>query len=366
MKKIGLLILLLIAANAGGSAIQAGAIFLTIFPGTRASGMGGAFSSVADDWTAPYYNPGAIAFLTRFQAGHMWAPWLRALATDMNYYNSGVVVPRGDGHTFAANFTYLTLGKIIAIDPGGIEVGRFKPYDYAVSLSYAFRTRLFGFGASLKLIHSFLAPGDIIREVLGEPGGGGSATSAALDLGILFRAPVGFNYSLVLANLGPGLKYTESGGTDPLPYTLRFGVSMDFFRLFRAINPRIPNATSFTLAFEVNKVLNGVREDLRELGFDYVWREAWKSWGMELTLRPLVMLSRYIQHDERWDTENFLTISFRAGYFEDFYGMRKGQTRGLGVRFFFLEYEYANDSQIYVFQTVNHRHSVTLNLPTLF
>jgi hypothetical protein len=218
----------------------------------------------------------------------------------------------------------------------------------------------------MKLIHSFLAPGEIIREVLGEPGGGGSATSVALDLGILLRTPMGLNYALALTNLGPGMKYTESGDTDPLPSTLRFGASIDFFRLFRAFDPKMPDFASFTLAYDVNKVLTGLQEDLRELGFDYVWREAWKSWGMELTLRPLVVLSRYLREDDKRDPETFLSISFRAGYFQDFYGLRKGQTRGLGVRFFFLEYEYANDSRIYDFTSTNRRHSVTIHLPAFF
>ncbi|MDI6840264.1 MAG: hypothetical protein QMD71_05385 [bacterium] len=39
-----------------------GAQFLLIAPGAKAAAMGSAFTALADDATAIYYNPGALAF----------------------------------------------------------------------------------------------------------------------------------------------------------------------------------------------------------------------------------------------------------------------------------------------------------------
>src|SRR5947209_18962765 len=35
--------------------------------GSRAAGMGGAFTALADDGSGPYYNPGGLAFVRRSQ-----------------------------------------------------------------------------------------------------------------------------------------------------------------------------------------------------------------------------------------------------------------------------------------------------------
>lgn len=57
----------------GGSArADDGLALLKVEPGARASGMGGAFVSIADDPFSPIYNPAALAGVTKFSAsfGH--------------------------------------------------------------------------------------------------------------------------------------------------------------------------------------------------------------------------------------------------------------------------------------------------------
>ena len=56
-----LLITLLPVNAAAGDVGEAGALFLRAGMGARASGMGEAFTAVAEDASATYWNPGAMA-----------------------------------------------------------------------------------------------------------------------------------------------------------------------------------------------------------------------------------------------------------------------------------------------------------------
>jgi hypothetical protein len=289
--------------------------------------MGAAFSAVADDATVSYYNPGALGFFEKTEFSLIHAPWLRALANDMYYEYIGFARPLGKTGTLGGHLIYLTLGEIVAIDQGGTEVGRFRPYDFAFNLSYGFKLNdQVGIGVGTNIIHSFLAPGEIIREVLGEPGGGGSATSFAFNAGVLYEGPFRINLAAALMNLGPGLKYTESGETDPLPQTLRVGFSW---------RPIWNKYHKVTLAGDLNKVLVGIADDLRDLGLSYVLREAWRHTGIEYTYYDF--------------------ISLRLGYFYDHYGLRKGFTFGGGIKFKSFKLDIADDSRIYDFEESSNR-----------
>src|SRR5512142_2790208 len=50
-----------------GSARGEDANFRPYLVGSRAAGMGGAFTALADDGSGPFYNPAGIAFVTRSQ-----------------------------------------------------------------------------------------------------------------------------------------------------------------------------------------------------------------------------------------------------------------------------------------------------------
>ena len=62
-------ILIPICSNAG-SVSQAGALFLRIPVGARASGMGDAYTAVAEDASATWWNPAGLAFINRTETGN--------------------------------------------------------------------------------------------------------------------------------------------------------------------------------------------------------------------------------------------------------------------------------------------------------
>ncbi len=326
-------LLLLPGSRMLASATEAGGVFLTIFPGARAAGMAAAFSAVADDPTASYYNPGGMAFFKETQVSLVHAPWLPALAKDMYYEFLGFVHPLQQG-VIGGHIIYLNLGNVDAYDENGNYIGSWRPADYAFTLSYAFQANpRLGVGFSGKLIRSFLAPPEVLKVVLGEPGGG-NAVTFALGAGVYYKTAVpGLTLAAVLDNLGPGLKYTGSGKREDLPYLLRLGV---------AYRPIWTDVHKVTVAVDVNKVLVKLDDDLRERGMSYVLREAFKHVGLEYTLLDM--------------------ISVRAGYFYDVEGARTGYTFGLGFRAGPLQLDYGNDSDIYEFQRRGDPHNQRFSL----
>ncbi|MFW6048559.1 MAG: hypothetical protein ACOC88_00120 [Candidatus Bipolaricaulota bacterium] len=71
--------------------------------GARPAGMGGAFTSLADDENAVYYNPAALAYLEETGTSSAWSPRFGLL----NYGSLGVA-----GKYFGANLSLLSSGPV--------------------------------------------------------------------------------------------------------------------------------------------------------------------------------------------------------------------------------------------------------------
>ena len=332
LKKVAILTLLGVSL-VSADAFKAGGVFLTIFPGAKATSLGAAFSSVADDGTASYYNPGAMAEFKHPEFSFIHAPWLRGLAPDMYYEFLGWVIPTNSG-VFGGHIVYSTYGIFEAINNENQLCGKFRPYETAIDLAYASKfTNDLDFGVNAKFIHSFLASPEVLEcASQGEIQSGGSASSFAFGAGVLYKPYNGrLRIAAVVDNIGKSLVYTEGGEKNPLPRLFRFGVS------FRPIWSKLHK---LLLTFDMNKILVGIQNDYNEKGLKYVLDEAWKHAGIEYTFYDM--------------------ISLRLGYFYDKYGWRKGFTFGGGVRFKNFQLDVADDSKIYDFdESSNRRFSIT-------
>ncbi|OYD15088.1 hypothetical protein CH333_06540 [candidate division WOR-3 bacterium JGI_Cruoil_03_44_89] len=322
-------IVFLVSLPLYGAASQAGAIFLAIYPGARPNGMGTCFTAIADDAMATYYNDAGMAFQDETDITFMHANWLPGLYPDMYYeYVGGFHEFPGIGK-IGANFIYLTTGTTEAIDQYGnpIPGGVFSSFDLAVKLSYA--TKLYedlSIGVGGKFIYSYLVPRWIIERIWGmEQKGGGTGTSWAIDLSVLYKTYFdGLNIGASLQNLGPNISYLESGESDPLPRTLRLGV---------AYSPIRTQRNKLTITSEITKILVGVTRVVED-----EWKDTWKGVGIEYTLSEF--------------------LSVRGGYFWDTVGERVGPTFGGGIRFANFEFDIGVDSAIYDFPTDNYRFSL--------
>lgn len=317
------------AQSLSGSTSQAGAIFLTIFPGGRPNGMGTAFTAISDDAMATYYNQAGLAFQEATDVTLMHANWLTGLYPDMYYEFIGFIHPvPGWGGTLGGNFVYLTTGETHATDEYGNEIARFRNFDFSFLLCYGAKLREdLAVGVGAKVIYSYLCPAWIVRRFFPGTRGGGAGSSWAVDLSALYMTPLrGLQFGLSLQNFGPSLTFIEGGEQDPLPRTLRLGAA------YKILDTRM---NKLTLATELTKVLVGMRAgELKE-----EWDDTWRAYGLEYTWYDL--------------------ISGRVGYFEDVAGVRIGPTFGGGIQLRGLRFDIGVDSELYDFPTDNYRFSLS-------
>ncbi len=328
-------LLLLIPAFLAADSFDAGAVFLLIFPGARATGMGAAFSALADDATASYYNPASVARFQRPEFTLIHSPWLPDLAPDMYHDFFGAVYPLpGDRGVVGGHLIYMNLGQVEVTEP---VPAAWTPYSIALQVTYARAVQPHLYvGVGGKVIYDFLAPEDVLRAIFQSNVAGGNAASVALDAGVLYEGPYNLSFAATLQNLGPSLRYTslDTVGT-PLPELLRVGVGMDttLNELFR-----------FRFGVDFHKVIVNILNDYRNWGVDTILKDTWVSTGLEINYGKFVAL--------------------RVGYFLDETGARKGVTWGGGIRFGNFAVDFADDSRIYAFgaQKGNWRFQISYRL----
>ena len=172
----------------------AAAKFLNIGIGPRGNAMGGAFTSVASDVSALYWNPAGAAGITERQAMFSHSNLFQDLNIRLNYV--GVVIPAGSVGNIGLSVTALDYGDMEVTTeyyPDGIGE-TFSANSYAFALSYARRlTDGFAAGVTVKYIRE-----DIQHS---------SASGIAFDVGTMFTTPFyGIKFSSMISNYGSKLQ----------------------------------------------------------------------------------------------------------------------------------------------------------------
>ncbi|TBR19408.1 PorV/PorQ family protein, partial [bacterium] len=220
------------------AALNSGAAFLKIGTGARPAALGGAYTAIAGDVDAMYYNPGGLANLSRRELGATHAEWL--LGTRFDFI--GFAQPTSHG-TFGLGVTRLATGGQEGRDANRQATTGFEAADTAYTLSYSRRLpdlKSSSVGANLKLLRSEI--------------GGYSAQTVAVDLGVQHRfadKPLSLGASVL--NIGRGMKFMEQ--RDPLPLTLSLGAA------YRVAGP-------LNLAFDIRRDIYDQRTDIG-IGTEY-------------------------------------------------------------------------------------------------
>lgn len=222
MRVLGAFLLLLCLAHASwGAAFGSSArgtttaSFLKLGVGARAVSMGEAYSAVADEASALYWNPAAL-----IRIGNRSAMLMHAAYIDSGFFNYAAYGQNlGKLGAFGVGAQYLSMGKMSQTDETGGEVASFTPSDLAVSLGYACEIRNldpisllkgFSLGLSAKFIRSTIVD---------------SAKTWAVDGGILSPNYVAdkLRLALVLANVGGKVKFERE--PEDLPLSLKIGAA---------------------------------------------------------------------------------------------------------------------------------------------
>ncbi len=193
------------------------ASFLEIPVGPAAIGMGGAFVSVANDFTALYWNAAGVASIQENQFGISHTDWI----ADTRFDFAGLIIPLSGFGTVGFSFTSLSMGdmKVRTVEQPEGTGEYFSAGDLAAGVSYARSlTDRFAIGFTGKYIQE-----SIWHE---------SASAFAIDAGTTFRTDLfgGMTIGAALSNFGTSMKMsgrdarqfirvdpTKQGSNDQIP-----------------------------------------------------------------------------------------------------------------------------------------------------
>ena len=195
-----------------------GGQFLKIGIGARATGMGGAFVSVADDVSSIYWTPAGIARINGSAVSLNHLSWPADIALDQAAYVFSLGFMPG---TLAVGARALTIDDMPVRDvthPDGTGQ-TFDAGDMAFTLTYARSlTDKFSTGVNFNWIHSGLADY--------------SDNTVAFDFGTLYDT--GFRslkIGMAIQSIGADFKFVDDPESDSvkLPILFRVGMSMNVY-----------------------------------------------------------------------------------------------------------------------------------------
>lgn len=184
--------------------------------GVRSVGFGRAFTAIADDATALYWNPGGLAGVTRHEL---------QLSVSRPYTISGLnssyaaAAYRLEWATLAASWQHVAAVDVVSENTFSFGLAR------QVYVSSGSRPVQFDVGAAVKLYRiafdSFADP-LTLRSV-----DFGSATAAALDIGVMARLPRGLNVGWSVQDIGsPEFDFVSGrGGSTRVSTRQRIGLA---------------------------------------------------------------------------------------------------------------------------------------------
>jgi hypothetical protein len=189
-----LLLLSAVPARAG----KAGALFLDVGAGSRAAGMGSAFTAAADDASASYWNPAGLLGVAKREAAATRAAWI-----DGGGYDHAAYAENRGPWAWSVALTHLSLGEQKGRGDDGSPTGAFSAGDSAVGLSFArpWGESLRG-GVTLKYVRQRIADQ--------------TAAGLAADLGLLRSWGPSLTVGVAARNLGPSLSFAERRYRMPL------------------------------------------------------------------------------------------------------------------------------------------------------
>lgn len=141
----------LLVLAAGPARAAETASFLTIGAGARALAMGGAFTALADDSNAVYWNPAGLASVERREVSASHAELADGVRHDFAAYAHPTAAA-----TLAGSITYLSQSALNGRDAAGRPTGDVTASDAAVAFGAGRKTGMADVGASVKYVRSHI------------------------------------------------------------------------------------------------------------------------------------------------------------------------------------------------------------------
>lgn len=305
--------------------------FLTIPVGPRASGMGGAFSAVANDATTAFWNAAGLSRLPRNEFTASTAEWL--VGSRINWIGLGFKFD--DDNAIGISINQLDYGEeeITTVQEQNGTGQYWSASDLAISLSYSRNlTDRFSVGGSVKYISQK------IYDV--------SATGFGVDVGLLFYTQLeGLRLGMNISNFGTEMKLDGKSLLQP--------IDIDPSNAGNNSNisgQLLTEAWALPLTFTVGLAYDAINNEdwLLTLAGDALIpnnQSTYGNLGMEITWNNLISLRG----------------GYNSLYKED---AQEGLTAGIGIRYdfggFFAKFDYSY-ADFGIFDSIN-RFSLSVGL----
>ncbi|GIV49685.1 MAG: hypothetical protein KatS3mg038_0206 [Candidatus Kapaibacterium sp.] len=318
----------------------AGAQFLKIAAGARANGMAGAFSAIANDPTALFYNSAGIVDIPGYTGNFTYTQWFGGYSHN---YIAGII-PIGEKYRAGLSVTSFTSGPIpftTVQDENRLNT-TYSITDVAIGGTFAAQlTDQFSFGVTLKYVQNGI--------------GGMSANGILADVGTLYRFR-GVRLGFSISNLGPQLQFS---GAD-LNFRTDLYRELQYQQIDASylVNPyNAPISLKAGLAADLTSELLGLYDSDPNLAINQTRDHRWLA-AVEFETLSDVPEQFAIGTEYTWKD----LISLRAGY--RFNQSSFGLSGGVGLRYIGSGFEGLLDYSIQPTTTLGiiNRFSITLRL----
>ena len=211
--------------------ITTGVPFLLIASDARAASMGDMGVATSVDTYSQFWNPSKYVFSeTKSGFGLSYTPYLSKLVNDISLGNLTYFNRINERSAFAVSLRYFSLGEIEIIQDEFSQALIEKPNEMTMDISYSLRLAdQFSMGVALRYLRS-----DLRIQAVDETAK--AASSYAVDISAYFQGEEQsygdvdgrWRAGMIIQNLGPKIKYDESGRETFLPTNLRLGGGFDF------------------------------------------------------------------------------------------------------------------------------------------
>jgi hypothetical protein len=323
-------------SNIDQRVITTGVPFILIAADPRAAGMGdmGVFTSA--DVFSQQWNPAKYAFsISKQGVGVTYTPYLSQLVNDIFLGNITYYNRINERSAVGASFRYFSNGEIELRETADQEPLVVKPNELLFDVSYSLRlSERFAMAVAGRYIRSDLRLQTAVEDA-------SAANTFAVDIAGYYQSEeiaydsfdgrwrLGFNFS----NIGPKLKYDETGQENSLPTNMALGGGFDFI---------LDEYNKVMVGLEVNKLLVPTPSDSNDDGTinsqDDYYNESFVSgifssfgdapdgFSEELKEFTWALGAEYTYQD---------VFAFRAGYFNESEekGSRKFASLGAGFKY---------------------------------
>ncbi len=343
------------------SVITTGVPFLLIASDARAAALGDMGVATSVDAFSQNWNPSKYTFSTfKSGIGVSYTPYLSKLVNDIFLGNLSYYNRLNERSAFAASFKYFSLGEIEITDLTGTVLENVKPNEFALDATYSLRlSDQFAMAVTGRYLTSDLKISAIDPDA-------GSASSFAVDISGFYQSEENaysdFNgrwrAGFALQNIGPKIKYDDSGRDNFLPTTMRLGGGFDFIfdeynklavtaEITKLLVPSPPiygfvdedgDGSQATDGSEPDIIVEGKDPDVSFInGIFQSFGDAPGGFSEELKEFTWALSAEYLYQD---------SFAIRAGYFNESEDKGARKFFGLGAGF---KYNVANIDLSYLF-----------------